>query len=216
VPDDSENRSEYVGPTTIPPARVPKSEFESVRLAPGIDRRRARTMVSQKAMVRESRKYTWTAFLAGAFGALVASLVYLALHAKEKEEEAEHKKNLAAASAAAQRTGAHPAESEIRRGTVVVDPGPRTAPSAAASALSATAHPSPTEAFPPATVSPNDRAVRTPAPRAPQTPTPPVPSPRSADAPAHAPDGAEASPEPAPGGSSRVWVKPPERKPWVQ
>lgn len=208
VPDDSENRSEYVGPTTIPPARVPKSEFESVRLAPGIDRRRARTMVSQKAMVRESRKYTWTAFLAGAFGALVASLVYLALHAKEKEEQAERAANIAAGSAAARRAPDHPPESEIRRGTVVVEPAPAT-PSAAAAALSATA---PSGASTTPVDPPSDRTVRSPAPRAPQPATP-----RSPDAPARAPDGAESDhPEPAPGGSSRVWVKPPERKPWVQ
>lgn len=209
--DDFENRSEYVGPTTIPRARVPKSlERESVKLDPKIDRRRARTVISHRALARVSRRYTWTAFVAGAVGALVASLVYLALNGGQPAANVSKKFEVSP-------TGVVPsvATRPVRHGVLAPPeriatnaPSSGTAQQTAAQQTAAqqTATPPARGSSPSAVAVP--RAVSHPEPAVRPRPAPKADEPEPVES--------AASPEAAPGSTSRAWVKPPDRKPWVR
>lgn len=154
-------------------------------------------MVSQKAIARTSRRYTWTAFVAGAVGALVASLVYLSLN------DAELQGALGDAPA--------PVDSgPVRRGVVDVEPPPQrevlvptasdTPARASGAVTSAASAPVSAQALPSSTA---------------RAPVRPKALPRQSDGEPPPERASDPPPTPSPSGSSRVWVKPPPRKPWV-
>jgi hypothetical protein len=207
--DPTENRSEYIPPTSPPRARVPsKREFQSVKLDPTIDRRRQKTQISQRSKVRESRSYTVTAFIAGALGALAASGVYLAMTATgdadpKPPEPVRH--------------GVTHAETTAAEQVRLAEPRVESHAASALPTLSAPATPVSPDSLPLATVESRPKTSGTSQRPTAHSPVPPleVPSePPTAEKTPNAPR-VDPSPPPATSGSSRSWVGAPPRKVWV-
>lgn len=228
--DPLENRSEYQPPTSPPKARVPSQrDYQSVKLDPTIDRRRARTQISNRSMRRASRSYTMTAFIAGALGALTASGVYLAMYDGDDpvaEPSAPVRVGV---------TGAGPSsalrvatvQGELATTSVTIESAiaPLAEPSPAVSLVGTAPHAGAPEQSTPEQRAPAQRTQpshgKVPAALNPSAESPTVQARREASGPsapgtAVPPEPSTEAPPPAPPPSSKAWVETPPRKVWVE
>lgn len=216
------NKSAYVAPTTIPkPAPHTTMESELVKLSPEADPRNAPTQLSLKAVKRHERRLSWIAFVAGAAGALIASLVYLDVFTHDGSHAVTKSNDGSRADVASDANTASPVPTAAHGDAV----SERTA------ALDVSQLPLVPDRFAAATETPPRRATNTERAESedgeePKRITGSKPSPartESAEAeipnPSTEPGPAKREPEtPAPpaASTSKVWVEPPPRKVWVE